>query len=129
LQYTLPMAFIRSQQVRCFFAVCITLAILFTQGLRVQLHSHTDLTNFSTVHTHIVDGVAAIDNDVTASIEIGKDALIKVLDVNPLLALVTLELLLFVFGLQVWRAIPLPRSQFHLFDPPFHTPPSHAPPR
>jgi hypothetical protein len=124
------MILFRPQRARLLLAMCLTLVILFTQGLRVQIHTHDDLplASHADVHTHIIDGWKWIDHEDNAGdIEISKLVLFKLLAFKQLLAITSL-VLLFLVSLPARSFILLPRRMLYLFDPPYLIPPGHAPP-
>jgi hypothetical protein len=131
------MAFFRTRRLNGFVVAYLALAILLTQGARVYLHVHDDplhelLSNDAAgMHAHVESGSALLDlsEDASHTIDLSLDAILKLLNIHPLLALITVSLLLFAFVRPVSTFSPRKDVQLYFPDPPYLSPPGHGPPR
>lgn len=124
------MSWYRLYRPRWLFTVCLALAVLLAQGLRVQLHSHDAASDVAAVHAHAQTTPAPVDHghNTTLDVDISFAATIKLLSALPLLALVAAVLGFGIFSLPVKFSLAS-TARPHFLDPPYLAPPGRAPPR
>jgi hypothetical protein len=129
------MTFFRSRRLRYLVVASFALAILLTQGARVYLHVHdvalheAPASTDDAMHAHVEKGLSVPDPyDGTAdTVDVSFDAILKLLNLHPLLALVAVTLL-FLFARRPDRFVPPSGARLYFLDPPYLTPPGHGPP-
>lgn len=130
LPYTPAMSWFRLYRPRWFLTVCLALAVLLAQGLRVQLHSHAGASDTPTVHAHVQAVTSPVDHDehTTIDVDVSFAATLKLLGALPLLALVALALAFAFISLPVTFSLTS-AVRTHFLHPPYLAPPGRAPPR